>query len=218
MSANCEIFQCGDCLRYFIAGAVVALSIGEQAAAARAGQIAPLDGCGLADCAGIQAARLERGKQYLQRFQRGGRQAAAGPRKTCFTAAHPPENYRSPLPPEKDFETPPKDVSPLDFETSANARLLDFFDRPENFGKWFSAKWLEDEIAKTSGRMNNRAIWLREKLNPIGLELDQHACPPGAGLPNGSYYRLCRIEDALRLSDAEKHRLTLVRRCGKSAK
>lgn len=100
-----------------------------------------------------------------------------------------------------------KATSALDYETSANARLLEFFQVPGNFGKWFAAKFLEDEVGRTSGRMNNRAIWLRSKLNPGGLELDQHNCPPGENLPAGSYYRLCRIEEALRLTDEEKRKL-----------
>ena len=80
MTSSEAIFQCGVCLRYFIAGELVALSIGDQAAAARAGQITPLDGCGLADCADLKAARLEREKAHLQRFQRGGK-------KDCRTVA-----------------------------------------------------------------------------------------------------------------------------------
>ena len=107
------------------------------------------------------------------------------------------------------IELPDKAVRAVDFESSANALLLAFFRVPKNFNRWFAAKWLEDEVAQgKSGRMNNRAIWLRAQFNVAGLELDQHPCPPGENLPNGSYYRLCRIEDALRLSEGEKHRLT----------
>ena len=107
------------------------------------------------------------------------------------------------------IELPDKAVRAVDFESSANALLLAFFRVPKNFNRWFAAKWLEDEVAQgKSGRMNNRAIWLRAQFNVAGLELDQHPCPPGENLPNGSYYRLCRIEDALRLSAGEKHRLT----------
>lgn len=107
------------------------------------------------------------------------------------------------------IELPDKAVRAVDFESSANALLLNFFRDRKNFNRWFAAKWLEDEVAQgKSGRMNNRAIWLRAQFNVAGLELDQHPCPPGENLPNGSYYRLCRIEDALRLSDGEKHKLT----------
>ena len=100
-----------------------------------------------------------------------------------------------------------KALAAVDFETSANGRLLEFFKQPENAGKWFAAKFLEDAVGRTSGRMNNRAIWLRAQFNPLGLELDQHPCPPGENLPSGSYYRLCPIAEALRLSEVEKWRL-----------
>ena len=100
-----------------------------------------------------------------------------------------------------------KALAAVDFVTSANGRLLEFFKQPENAGRWFAAKFLEDAVGRTSGRMNNRAIWLRAQFNPLGLELDQHPCPPGENLPNGSYYRLCPIAEALRLTEGEKWRL-----------
>jgi hypothetical protein len=163
----------------------------------------------------VKAKALASGIKFVSEDELHARQRERRDGKAICRSANvspPVENYRSPLPPEKDFEPEPaastKDSSALDFETSANMRLLEFFREPKNFMKWFAAKWLEDEIGRTSGRMNNRAIWLRAQFNTAGLELDQHACPPGENLPNGSYYRMCRIEDALRLSVADKHRLT----------
>lgn len=183
-----------------------------------------IQSCGRVDCAGIVQENLEFEAQRRRRrianceLRIANGKAAAG-RQQALRQQRPTERAvtdrrysESVLPPSDRLDAreaagQAKDVSAVDYETSANGRLLEFFQQPENFGKWFAAKFLEDDIGRTSGRMNNRAIWLRAQFRPMGLELDQHACPPGAELPAGSYYRVCRIEDALRLSAVEKARL-----------
>ncbi len=179
--------------------------------------------CGRADCGAIVERILS--EEAAKRKAQGGRRKAEVKTdcKPVRQRSHAPQRAAAParvcdsqLPASdrNDYEqmafTNPaadKSVSALDFETSANVRLLEFFGWPENFNRWFSAKYLEDEVGRTSGRMNNRAIWLRAKLNPRGFELDQSACPEGENLPNGSYYRICGIADSVRLSDEEKQLL-----------
>lgn len=93
---------------------------------------------------------------------------------------------------------------------SANAVLLAFFRKPENFMKAFRSTDLEAMTAAAghpSSRMNNRAIWLRKQFAPAGLYLDNDPNGQRWGLTHGSYYRLCRIEDATSLTAAEKYKL-----------
>jgi hypothetical protein len=217
---------------------MVALSFGEQLAAFKDGRLQHDFICGLVDCAAVASARKEREQsscrravlaEATRRERREGKSACKSetgnlkPELRGRKMFSDSEDDFSPsdakalaaltqLPPVRplvqQIVVPEKALSALDFESSANGRLLEFFKLPKNFEKWFAAKWLEDEVGRTSGRMNNRAIWLRAQFNVAGLELDQHGCPPGENLPNGSYYRLCRIEDALRLSDAQKYKLT----------
>jgi hypothetical protein len=94
---------------------------------------------------------------------------------------------------------------------SANKILLEFFRQRENFNVPFRSTDLEGMTARAghpSSRMNNRAIWLREQFIPAGFYLDNDPNGSAWGLPNGSYYRLCRIEDATSLSEDKKYKLT----------
>jgi hypothetical protein len=184
MNSTAPILQCEQCLRFFVAGAVVGLSIGEQASAARAQQIEPLAGCELADCADIKRARLAREKAHAQRFNRppAARAERRKGKAMCRTAQ---ANYRSPLPPEYETDAvEPLPVLPFaapqnpaqkqaEFVASGQAhsaysKLAEFFWAQIKAGKlleWKSSLWLEDysRTARAgSSRMNNRAVDLRE--------------------------------------------------------
>ena len=76
---------------------------------------------------------------------------------------------------------------------------------PQNFGKWFKAVFLEELSGAT--RMNNRAVDLREVFVEMGLYVDN--CMMRDEHTDGvcSYYRLCRIEDAVSLSGEKKNNL-----------
>lgn len=135
--------------------------------------------------------------------------------------------HRAPLQAAAERQLPPGDrmdaremnspaVLEQDFKASgaadsANKILLEFFSDSKNFNVPFRSTDLEAMTAKAghpSSRMNNRAIWLREQFIPRGLYLDNDPNGWTWGLPNGSYYKLCRIEDATSLTDAKKHQLT----------
>ena len=103
-----------------------------------------------------------------------------------------------------------KDFSQSDFvasnaAASQNARLLEFFLKPHNFGKWFKSTFLEELSGAT--RMNNRAVDLRPGFIRSGWYLDNCMIRDGHSDKVASHYRLCAIEEALSLSEGEKFRL-----------
>ena len=86
MNTTETIQQCQICLRYFIAGELVALSVGDQLAAMRAGKLESLADCGQGDCAGVRSARLARETDYLKRFKARGaaaRQERQAAKRSC---------------------------------------------------------------------------------------------------------------------------------------
>jgi hypothetical protein len=129
------------------------------------------------------------------------------------------------LPAEKEFDDntwqPPQTETPTDAVTarefgqdafqasgaaaSQNAKLLEFFLVPHNFGLWFKATFLEELSGAT--RMNNRAVDLRKILVERGLYIDNYMIKPTEGGPVSSHYRICNIADALSLSAMKKQEL-----------
>lgn len=126
------------------------------------------------------------------------------------------EMGRSACPPERDDVRRPaavvtaREFGQHEFQASGaadsqNAKLKEFFLLPQNFGKWFKAVFLEELSGAT--RMNNRAVDLREVFVEMGLYVDN--CMMRDEHTDGvcSYYRLCRIEDAVSLSGEKKNNL-----------
>ena len=100
-----------------------------------------------------------------------------------------------------------RDTDQRDFEASGaaasqNAKLVEFFNLPHNFGQWFSSTFLEELSGAT--RMNNRAIDLREHYRPAGLYVDNCMIKHGETGSRHSHYRICKIEDAVSLNDDQK--------------
>ena len=87
---------------------------------------------------------------------------------------------------------------------SQNAKLREFFERPENFGLWFKGRMLEELSGAT--RMNNRAVDLRPYFLERGLYLDNRPIADKRTGVVASCYRLCKIADALSLSDEQKEK------------
>lgn len=85
-----------------------------------------------------------------------------------------------------------------------NAKLLKFFRDPKHFGQWYKSTYLEEISGAT--RMNNRAVDLRPHFLEGGLYLDNGMMPDAAGT-RASCYRLCKIEDAISLTDDQKRKL-----------
>ena len=206
------ITQCGSCRRFSAGGAVVSLSISEMAAAARSEDFAVDVPCGQCDCAAVTDANARR--EMERRARRHARPAECRP-PAAQRAAPARENYRSPLPPEREITDHTPTALENDFQArgaadSANKILLEFFNNPKNFNRPFRSTDLE-ELTRAAGngssRMNNRAIWLREQFIPAGLYLDNDPNGTRWGLSSGSYYKLCRIEDATSLSPEKKLKL-----------
>lgn len=213
------IFQCGKCLRFFAEGNVISISIGQGLALSKRGGIELFE-CGREDCAAACERNLARDKQKrLDRINR--RQVTAAQRGGHRPAATVnPRDFRSSCPPEKDFDAPVVAHHPSALEhefqasgaaDSANKVLLEFFRRRENFNLPFLSSDLEkytESMGHKSTRMNNRAIWLREQVLADGLYLDNDPTGRRWGLPSGSYYKLCRIEDATSLGAEQKLKMT----------
>lgn len=217
MTISETIFQCENCLRYFLEGKVVSVSFSEGVAAVRDNRL-KLGICSDPDCMEVMNSNLSREKEKRNRCQ--ARKAAGLPAVRSF-----PRVVRSSCPPEPDepdaHQAPPAamprgevvtslNFSQQDFEAageanSANARLIDFFLRPHNFGKWFKSTDLE-KFCKSS-RMNNRARDLRPHFISMGLYVDNAMIRPNPDAPMSSHYRLCKIEDALSLSVDAKRKL-----------
>ena len=222
MTACETIFQCTECARFFRAGEVVALTGAEivalNAADRRDGvaftaqarlQFAP---CGHGDCAETKARRL-RAEMVKRNFKRNQRLAANGP-------APLDRPCRSPLPPERDQEWSGPTHEPAILEQefqaigaadSANALFSAWFKQRDNFNKPFLKKFLEETVMQgKSGCVNNRAKDCRPEFIAGGLYIDNDSTGAvwsenfGWKLSRGSYYRLCRIEDATSLSAEEK--------------
>lgn len=227
------VWQCQACQRQF---GLLAEGMGELRLLERPRLVVPetmLNGepffCGEPDCAAAAQAFAARvaaqqkaelmGWKSNRKSSLAKRERRAG-KQFCRAAVVDPEAVRSSCPPERDIElavTPSHHPAALEaaFQAeggaeSANAILLKFFREPKNFMQAFRSTDLE-EMTRAAGhgssRMNNRAIWLREQFTPSGLYLDND--PSGAvwDLPKGSYYRLCRIEDATSLTDEQKRKL-----------
>jgi len=88
---------------------------------------------------------------------------------------------------------------------SQNEKLLEFFRKPQNFGLWFKATFLEELSGAT--RMNNRAVDLRKVLQCDGLYIDNFMIKPTESSAVSSHYRICKIADALCLSATKKQEL-----------
>lgn len=88
---------------------------------------------------------------------------------------------------------------------SQNAKLLEFFLLPHNFGLWFKATFLEELSGAT--RMNNRAVDLRKELVGRGLYIDNYMIKPNETAAVSSHYRICHIAEALCLSAVKKQEL-----------
>ena len=88
---------------------------------------------------------------------------------------------------------------------SANELLVAWFRRPENFGKWFTKKFLEDVVMRgKSGCCNNRAKDCRDRYDWGGNYIDNKMIEVDGRLQ--SHYALMRLEDAVSLTDEEKRR------------
>lgn len=88
---------------------------------------------------------------------------------------------------------------------SADELLKRFFSAPENFDLWFPVKFLVKVVMREqSGYMNNRAVDIRPHFEAQGLYIDNCMEEPAGGGPKVSCYRVCRIEDAVSLTEEEK--------------
>lgn len=244
MTSAATIFQCSVCLRYFIDGNMVSLSVGEQAAAAMSGQIVSLADCGQGDCAAIKTARVKKDADFLKRFHRSGRHLERHQGKAIcrsLSSGHteePPAAGRLPCPKDTEFleeamplpepvpltqsvgslvaltqsaQSAPGLLSPGARQAAyiasgagakTDARVRDFLMADQNFGKWFSRKFLK-EIAQND-LLNNIADRLRDELRPQGFYVDNCMMAVSELAPKSSHYRICRLQDAISLSAAEK--------------
>ena len=229
MNPTTTICQCQECNRYFIEGAVVAVSFGDAMAAARAGQIQTDFWCGGADCAGIKAQRLQRESEHLKRFHAGGKRHEAARKERregkefCRTArvatvARQPypdddERFSATVEPQPAVagQSVPALLSPgarqEEFIASGvtaktDARVRDFLMAEPNFGKWFSRKLLKD-VAQND-LINNIADRLRDELILQGMYVDNCMMSTSELGAKSSHYRICRIADAVSLTNAEK--------------
>lgn len=208
------IHQCEACCRYFVRreGTLVAVPTpGSVAALMDAGLFELLPACGLPDCAAL-AARLAAPRPAFRR-----KCPPTAPRPARHRTCPPATSFRSSCPPEREWPPasgPAATAAAREDEfqasgaaDSANKILLEFFRRKENFNVPFKSTDLEAMTAAAghaSSRMNNRAIWLRKQLLPAGYYLDNDPNGTAWGLPPGSYYRLCFIEDATSISAEQK--------------
>jgi hypothetical protein len=87
----------------------------------------------------------------------------------------------------------------------SNLAIIEFFEKPENFGLWFPAKMLVNVVMKQqSMHMNNRAVDVRPHFLRKGLYLDNFMISPNEFAGKVSCYRVCRLEEALCLSNEQK--------------
>jgi len=101
-------------------------------------------------------------------------------------------------------------MSQHDFQASGladsqNAKLIEFFSKPHNFGLWFKSTMLEELSGAT--RMNNRAIDLRPVFIERGHYIDNCMMTDTNTDRKASYYRVCNIEDALSLTAEQKAKI-----------
>lgn len=161
------ILQCRVCLRYVCAGEVVALSLGEAAAAARSDRLQH-DVCGLPDCAEVAAANLarsaEREKRELKRSiaadaahraRREGKLACRSA-KTLLARQAVPARNREParLPYHDDADVEPVAVPPA-------MPLTQGIVLPE-LGEGPNASSLDQQGFEASGKADTANLKLRE--------------------------------------------------------
>jgi hypothetical protein len=167
-----------------------------------------------AEAAGVKIVSEEQLRARWQ--QRQERRAAAVKSPACKSNTRRPAaaEISKPRMPYRDDEADQavtaKDFSQRDFEasgaaSSANDLLVAWFRQPKNFGKWFTKKFLEDEVMQgKSGCCNNRAKDCRDYFISGGLYIDNQMIEVDGRLQ--SHYALVRIEDAVSLSNQQKQK------------
>jgi hypothetical protein len=187
MTATKIIHQCPQCHRYYVDGAVVQLTFGEQSAAMRNDQIMTDFICPESEHKNCVAKQnQEREAEHFRMQRRMG--------KVKNNAVKKHVNSDAARLPYKDNDS--FTYSQSDFESShaadtQNAKLIEFFSDPKTHGKMFPMPYLE-EISGAK-RMNNRAIDLRKHFKPLGFDiLNEQRQINGSG-PLHSHYGIFKI-------------------------
>jgi hypothetical protein len=213
--------QCPECRRFIRFGSVVALSFGAGMAAAREGRLARAE-CGQDDCAAVAQANADRDaasrRRELESWQASRRKSKDlrqrdVSRPVDFRSRVSAADARNPLPPERDFDEPRtvNNFGQREFEASgagdsSTALLVAWFRQPENFGKWFTKKFLESVVMQgKSGCCNNRAKAARERHDWGDNYVDNKMIEVEGCLQ--SHYALVPIAAAVRLSQEQKRKL-----------
>ena len=229
--------QCPHCLRYVCGGQVVALSLGEAAAAVREDRLVSA-ACGLEDCAEVVSLNCQRDQARRERRmanrrerheakqecrqQRDQRDAGLHRGKTPAEARMP---YKDPEPDEPatcNLQPAPAigtnvgtviehSLSQHEFVASGQADSQN-----AKLLEFFSApknfnKWFKSTfLEELSGatRMNNRAVDLRPAFIERGHYIDNCMMTDTHTDRKASYYRVCNIEHAVSLTAEQKLKLT----------
>lgn len=224
MSETATIYQCPDCLRLFNAA-------GEWLAHPMRAFVPESQGCGAADCAEVTGALQQRERERVARRMERRKRGNVEPRtsnveRRTSNIEHRTSNVQRPRPGRQPFKENDEDLrrpAPVAVEArevvtarefgqedylasgaadSQNEKLLEFFRKPNNFGRWFKATLLED--LSGARRMNNRAVDLRRMVQPEGLWIDNCMIRDEHSDVMSSCYRICKISEALCLTPAKK--------------